>query len=87
MSEPLRQPLTIWQWITGQPGTIYTPPPPPGPESALDYIERELQRIYDELDDIRDDEYVAENRAYHKLVDAMTVLHAELVRRSQEESK
>ena len=90
--QPLRQPLTFWQWITGQQGTLFVPPPPPiqlvnPARTALDAIETAIERIHLELNDIRNDEFADSNDAYHKLVDALNPLHLELTRRSQEETK
>lgn len=86
----LRHPLTFWQWLTGQPGNIYTPPfapiprPPDPPRTPLDYIEAELERIHNEMENMRDDEHADGNDAYHKLVDCLDKLHDELIRRSKE---
>jgi hypothetical protein len=86
METPLRQPRTFWQWLTHQEGTLWVPPPPivrvnPS-RSALDAIETAIERIHDELDSFSS----AEGRGYAALVARLEQLHAELVRRSKEES-
>jgi hypothetical protein len=92
--QPLRQPVNLWQWLTGQPGTLYTPTPPPiirvnPPKSALDVIEDELVRLHEEIDDYKDQmEYEGDgDRGYHRLLDSLDKLNGELIRRSQEETK
>lgn len=90
MSEPLRQPRSFWQWLTNQPGTLWVPPLPPivrmnPPRTALDAIESAIERLHNEMDDLRDDEYVRDNQSYQLLVAELGRLHEELVRRSQAE--
>ena len=84
----LRQPRTFWQWLTNQPGSIYTKPTMvvAPPRTALDAIERSIDLVHEEMSALRDDMYIDDNQAYHKLVDTLATLHAELVRRSQQES-
>jgi len=94
MSEPLRQPRTFWQWLSGQEGSLFVPPPPPiqrvmPARSALDVIEDAISRIHIELEAIRedDDSYIDNDSAYKALANKLDLLHGELARRSQEESK
>jgi hypothetical protein len=61
--EPLRQPRTFWQWLTHQEGTLFVAPPAPivqveGPRTALDAIEDAIERVHDEMTELREDEYV-----------------------------
>jgi hypothetical protein len=85
----LRQPCTLWQWLSGQPGTIYTPPLPPPPQvvkvnpprSALDYIESELKRLHEQLDELRyEDVDNISSQAGMAFIAAITRLHEELVK-------
>ena len=92
--EPLRQPRTFWQWLTNQPGTIYHPlptPPPlkePRPPSALDYLESELVRVHQQIENIRcDDASYLSDKAGLALIDRHGKLHDELARCSQAETK
>ena len=83
----LRQPRTFWQWLTNQPGSIYTKPTVVvRSPSALDAIERSIALVHEEMSALRDDMYIDDNQAYHKLVDTLSGLHGELIRRSQQES-
>lgn len=75
--EPLRQPRTFWQWLTNQPGTIYSES-----TQALAAIERSIKHIHDELDSYAN----GDNRGYQSLVEKLGHLHQELIRRSREES-
>jgi len=97
MSETvLRQPLTFWQWITGQPGTIYSPPLPPAPpaayvppppRTALNVIEDELCRLHSQIDDIKSEDLDSlESKAGLALIAKLDKLYDELARRSNAES-
>ena len=66
--------------------------PPPAPLTALEVIREELNRLYTERDQLREDAInessdIDEDVAYHALVALSDKLHNELIRRSQEESK
>jgi hypothetical protein len=83
--ELLRQPRTFWQWLTNQPGAIYSPPLPPAQLAALDIIDAQLQRIHRELNSFTTLEG-AETKGYLALVASLDKLHEELVRRSKNET-
>ncbi len=87
----LRQPRTFWQWLTNQPGSIYTKPTitVASPRTALDVIDDELQRLHEEIDDYKDQmEYQGDDdKGYLRLLDSLDKLNGELIRRSQQESK
>jgi hypothetical protein len=86
--ELLRQPRTFWQWLTNQPGTIYSPPLPAAPalpRAALDIIDAQLQRIHRELNSFTTLEG-AETKGYLALVASLDKLHEELIRRSKDET-
>lgn len=90
MSEPMRQPLTVWQWLTSQPGTLFVPPPAPiymkpEPKTALDVIDLELRRIHEEMESFQNGTH--NSPAYSKLIESLDKLNVELIRRSAEESK
>ena len=90
MSEDvLYQPRNFWQWLTGQHGTIYTPPRAFPPKTALDYINMELCSLHQELENYREQlEYRGDDdKGYLRLLDSIDLLNRELVRRSVEESK
>lgn len=79
------------QWLENLLGPPAPPKPAPvyRPPTALDIIERELQRLHSELDDYKDQmEYCGDgDKGYLRLLDSLDKLNGELVRRSQEESK
>jgi hypothetical protein len=83
MEQPLRQSRTFWQWLTHQEGTLFIPE---RSWPALEAIKESIEYLHDEMEDLRCDEYVDNNSSYHKLVDALSKLHDELIRRSKEES-
>jgi len=92
----LRQPVTFWQWITGQPGTIYSPPPLPAPpapyvapppRTALDVLEDEMRRVHGQIDDIKyDDIDNLDGKAGLALIAKLDKLYDELTRRSKDEA-
>lgn len=87
MSEQLRQPITFWQWLSGQPGTLIVPPEPLVPRSAMAAIETELQRIHEQIDSLRDEGVSYLNGAAGTgLVAKLDKLHEELTRRSKDET-
>lgn len=71
--------------ILGPPAPPAPPKPAPvyRPPSALEIIERQLQRIHSEMEDHTS----GSGPGYLKLIEQLDKLHGELIRRSQEESK
>ena len=83
--EVLRHPLTFWQWLTNQPGNIYSPPlptPPSKPLTAIDVINMELKRIHDQIEAFRcDNDYGSVDDHIENLVNKLDKLHTELAKR------
>jgi hypothetical protein len=93
METPLRQPVNFWQWLSGQPGTLYAPIPAPiikmsPPRSALSFIEDELERMHDQLEGLRGSTLTEDEApAFIELTKTLSKLHDELIRRSMEEKR
>ena len=71
--------MSFWHWVSG-----ITPPPKPVTD-ALELIEYELEMLHSEMKRFVDESTV-NSPAYLGLLDQLSSLNKELVRRSQQES-